>query len=183
MTFATPAHWWARPLNFLAKCQVKDINRQLGAGARFFDLRVGRNLMARHGLMKYDLSAYGALNLLNLYAETHPGENVCFRIVLEHARRPFYGEYLTRQFEAQARDILATYTSLKFCGAFRKWDWLCVVEPSYRVSYVSAYASYLGWKGFPYVPALYAKWRNRKTLKDNESVLDDNNKVLMVDFI
>lgn len=183
LTYAAPKHWWSRPFDFLAKCQDKDINAQLEAGVRYFDLRADSHVMAKHGLMKYGLSVYAAFNFLELYAETHPNENVCYRIVLEYSRKPFYSEYLTRQFEAKVQDILATYTALKFCGAFRKWDWLCVIEPAYKVSYVSAYSSFLGWRGFPYVPRLYAAWHNRNTLKDNKSVLDDNNKVLMMDFV
>lgn len=183
LTFAKPSRWWMRPFNFLAKCQDKDIEAQLKAGARYFDIRVDTHYYTRHGLMKYDYKIWQAFHLLELFAETHPSEVVCYRIILEYPCKPRYASYLTRHFENVVKDLQATYTHLKFCGAIRKWDWLHVAEPAYKVSLVDEYSSCKGWKGFPYIPSLYAKWRNRKSLKDNQSVLDDNNKVLLMDFI
>lgn len=172
-----------RPFNFLAKCQSKTIEEQLEKGVRYFDIRMKANsITAWHGLMQYNAYPYEMLNIISRYAINHPTEIVCYRIVLEETSRKHITDKINK-FAIIVDEIREMFPRLKFCGAFCKYKWTVIKEPVYKISFKNCYSSVLGWKGFPYIPYLYAKIHNEKFLKDNKSLVDDNNKVLMMDFI
>lgn len=58
MTYLPLKNWWLKPLNWIAKCQSKDLIDQLNCGAKMVDMRVYLNedghWAFKHGLIKYN---------------------------------------------------------------------------------------------------------------------------------
>lgn len=52
-TYLTPTKWWAKIINFAARCQSKTIDEQYKAGVRFFDIRI-KNLSLGTSAYAYD---------------------------------------------------------------------------------------------------------------------------------
>ena len=77
--------WWYKPFEFMAKCQDKDIESQLKAGVRYFDLRFNfhnNRLYGQHGFMVYDITISKVLEIFNNWTFINK-ENIYYRIILE----------------------------------------------------------------------------------------------------
>lgn len=186
LTYLPVKHWWMRPFNFVAKCQNKDILRQLSNGARIFDFRVRRSRknpfksIFAHGSMVYDLSLsefFGILKVLN-----YTTDPIYVRIMYESAFLDKYRDTTKQEadFCTLCVFIQNTYKNIKFFGGRRKYDWKLLYdfkteEPEFRDAYSSVECKWLSW--FPW---LYAKYINKK-INLNEYRNDD--KSILMDFI
>lgn len=77
--------WWFKPLEFISKCQNKDIESQLNAGVRYFDLRFNKykgKWYGSHGPMLYDITIDNVFDKLRTFTLKNK-ENVYFRILME----------------------------------------------------------------------------------------------------
>ena len=58
MTYLPLKNWWLKPLNWIARCQNKDIIDQLKSGVGMIDIRVSLNKnyhwIFKHGLIRYN---------------------------------------------------------------------------------------------------------------------------------
>lgn len=165
MTYLKPQKWYLYPFRFIARCQSKNIEKQYGAGARWFDLRIafkGNTPYFKHGLMDYKGNVYKILEYLNTK------EDVIVRILLEDDTN---GEIYSN-FCSTIEDI---YTNIKFVGGHRKSDWTQIYHFKRKVSYTMEewYASMPSnpkWYGI--YPRLYSLLKGRKNTDADYLLID-----------
>lgn len=191
---AYPCPWYLKPFGIFSKCQSKSVAGQLNSGVRFFDLRIkvrpDGGYCAAHGLMRYKTK--GLLYLMEVLSD-YAQRNSCdiyYRVMLEYNRKPKGCEKITSEFkdivkELRCRGVFSgVHEPPRFCGAYQKWDYACVVEPEYDLPLTHRYSSVLGWKRFIHcVPYLYAKMRNKKFREECKDILSSDNAVLLLDFV
>lgn len=186
LTYLPVKHWWMKPFNFIAKCQNKDILRQLANGVQIFDFRcrVSRKnpleFIFAHGSMVYQLSIsefFGILDALN--RNIGP---IYVRIMYESAFLDKYRDTTEQEnsFHILCRLIQNVYKNITFFGGKRKYDWKVLYdfrteEPEFRDAYSSVECKWLSW--FPW---LYAKYINKKINLDEYC---NNDKSILMDFI
>lgn len=186
LTYLPVKHWWARPFNFIAKCQSKDILQQLLSGVRIFDFRVRWDrknpfkFIFAHGSMVYDLSSsefWVILDVLN--RATGP---IYVRIMYESAFLDKYRDTTEQEtsFCTLCIFIQNIYKNIIFFGGRRKYDWKLLYdfkteEPEFRDAYSSVECKWLSW--FPW---LYAKYINKKINLDEYR---NDDKSILIDFI
>lgn len=192
-----PCPWYLRVFNIFAKCQSKTIAEQLDAGVRFFDLRVKAkadgSCRFAHGIVSYHANGlYSAVYELMDYMAHHAGETVYYRVMLEYNSEPKRREEIVRAFreavefckEQPLCSVLCPRP--RFCGAYQKWDYGCVVAPDEGcgLPITHKYSSCIGWRRFIHcVPYLYARRRNKGFKERYKDTLASNGAVLLLDFI
>lgn len=186
LTYLPVKHWWMKPFNFIAKCQNKDILRQLVNGVQIFDFRCRPSrknpleFVFAHGSMVYDLSPlefFGILEALNRDAGP-----IYVRIMYESAFLDKYRDTTEQEsrFYTLCAFIQNIYKNITFFGGRRKYDWKLLYdfkteEPEFRDAYSSVECKWLSW--FPW---LYAKYINKKINKDEYC---SDNKSILMDFV
>lgn len=186
-TFRRPIKWWMRLLNFMGRCQNKNIQDQIKSGITLFDLRIrfhGYTPHIHHGAIDYGIISY-----YDLYEIYSLGYGV--RILLEsnagmkdQARQ----ESLFIQFCKSLTEV--SYPGLKLYGGQRKYDWKKIVnlpEPPIIDKYSSTTSLFESDSKFlkvidDWIPILYASLRNKKNLEEYEKS-GDTNHYFMYDFV
>jgi hypothetical protein len=117
--------WWFAPLNFMAKCQSKNIEQQLAAGVRYFDIRLnkdGSTWYGAHGPMLYNITIDEVLTKLRAFAEANKA-HIYYRILHEDE---FNRDASLTQFISIIEGKLANYTSqymhIHFIGLKSQWS-------------------------------------------------------------
>lgn len=186
LTYLPVKHWWMKPFNFIAKCQNKDILRQLSNGIQIFDFRCRPSrknpseFIFAHGSMVYQLSVLEFFEILDaLNRNTGP---IYVRIMYESAFLDKYRDTTEQEnsFYTLCAIIQNMYKNITFFGGRRKYDWKLLYdfkteEPEFRDAYSSVECKWLSWW-----PWLYAKYINRKINK--AEYINSNDNILM-DFI
>lgn len=174
--------WWMRPLNFIAKCQNKNIHKQYDMGVRMFDLRLRwdkdfEEFITAHGIVTYKDSYKVDLNLLNLITG-NVKQPVYIRVLLEDSGR----EDITIDgyFALLCRDLQKKFEKLTFIGGWparKRWRQKLFDFGTEEPSIDEQHASVSG-KWWQLVPERWAKENNKRVLEEGT-----NSKFLMLDFI
>lgn len=108
--------WWLRPFAFMGRCQSKTIQEQFEAGARLFDLRIGRNYMqVKHGIFRYENNYEADL----AYLDKQPYK-VFVRVVLE-VMKPTYAD--KELFAAVCGALSCDFPGITFFGSWAKGEY------------------------------------------------------------
>lgn len=174
--------WWMRPLNFIARCQSKNIPQQYGAGARMFDLRLRWNkkekqFNASHGIVTYNFGFFVDLDGLNIITKKE-GQPIYIRVLLEDSGREDFS--VDAEFAMLCYRLQREFKNLTFIGGWparKRWRQRLfnfgTKEPSIDEQHVS-----VSGKWWQFVPYQWAKENNERVLKE-----ETNSKFLMLDFI
>lgn len=186
LTYLPVKHWWMKPFNFIAKCQNKDILRQLSNGVQIFDFRCRpsrKNPLAfvfAHGSMVYQLSVLEFFEILD--ALNRNTGTIYVRIMYESAFLDKYRDTAEQEnsFYVLCGIVQNMYKNITFFGGRRKYDWKLLYdfkteEPEFRDAYSSVECKWLSWW-----PWLYAKYINHKINKAEYINSNDN---ILIDFI
>lgn len=165
MTYLSPAKWWMKIFNFVAKCQNKTLQKQLNLGIRNFDIRIDfdkhGNPRFAHGLIKYKVDddktgIYPYFDLLNSYG------NCTVRIILEVSKYDKLVEKKTKWFIELVKYLVNKYKCIEFYGSNRKYDWKVLVPNINKttIEYVQYVGSMDGLWIYKIYPRLYAMTHN-----------------------
>lgn len=165
-TYFKPKKWWAKLINWTAKCQKKTLQEQYEEyGARLFDLRVwydkNLNIMFPHGIVDYKVSAEEIHSLLQYLNDK--GDCVV-RVILEEnnsRKKKSYAERNENLFASFCDTLEKTYTGIQFFGGLRKWDWKILYEFKMNYPDIREYNKSGLW------PWWGAFWGNKKNMKNH----------------
>ena len=116
--------WWARPFNFISKCQSLTVWQQYDLGVRYFDIRIwwsGNRLISKHGLAKYDVDVLSVLDFLN-----SKNDKVRVRLVLEDTFA--FGKNYDSRFVAFVNEVVKKYENVTFLCGVKKSTWAKLVD-------------------------------------------------------
>lgn len=168
--------WWARPFNFISKCQSMSIQEQYDFGVRYFDIRIwfkGEKVISRHGLAFYDIDVYDVLDYLNTKSET------VVKLVLENWREKDC-RYDDR-FISFVEEVVKNYPNIKFVGGIKKIPWTRIVPKLSDVPVRDCFEKFGDDKNEIYCPKWNALHKNRYHWQIANWAHDD--KYNMFDFI
>lgn len=179
--------WWMRPLNFIAKCQNKNIPKQYDMGVRMFDLRLRwdkdcEEFVTAHGIVTYSSFYWVDLDGLNITAEIEK-QPIYVRVLLEDSGK----EDVTIDgcFALLCRDLQREFKNLTFIGGWparKRWRQKLfdfgTEEPSIDEQHVS-----VSGKWWQFIPERWAKKNNKRVIIIKEEVETIKSDFLMLDFI
>lgn len=182
-TYLKPRQWYAKPFNFMAKCQNDDIRTQYEKhGARCFDLRIRLNTKDNtttiaHGMAEYDLTwkqLEEQLEFLN------GKEDAKVRVLHETRNKRQHTEERIKHFQKRCRELEENYKDITFFGGENLTDWtkdytFKKQEPTYIEKHgsVSKLKYAIGW-----FPLLYAKLFNKRNKQKQYK-----EEIILLDFI
>lgn len=188
-------HPWLQTFyNIFSKCQSKSLPEQAKSGVRFFDIRVrmenNGQYTISHGLVDYEIGELGLhfiLGVLKTYTtKTSP---IYFRILLEYNIEPDQSMLIIQKFQKLVNEACKGLVDDSFrCTDIRcKWNWASIEVdfPLTNIPQVHIYSSVQpGWKKCLWcIPWLYAIIHNRWIKKKYKDVIEDENRILVLDFV
>lgn len=176
MSYLPVKNKWLKLVNKLfAQCQNKDIDDQIDAGVRCFDLRVyldkDKHWKFAHGLINYDGDDIDAVvSHLSFVIK-----DKCYvRIILEKE----YNNDDSIEFQKLCTYLEHTYDNIIFIGGYRKKDWKLLYDFNNYVfditQYVGSMASDAKWyeKFMPFMYAKRCNHINKLNLKQGINLFD-----------
>lgn len=174
--------WWMRPLNFIAKCQDKQIFQQYHSGARMFDLRLRwdkkeKQFYVSHGIVTYESLLFIDLECLKFIADKEK-QSVFVRVLLEDSGREDFT--VDAEFAMLCYRLQREFSNLIFIGGWparKRWRQKLfnfgTKEPSIDEQHVS-----VSGRWWQFVPYRWARGNNERVLEEGT-----NSEFLMLDFI
>ena len=165
-------------VNFITKCQSKDIATQLELGAEIFDLRlrfVNGDWRVAHGATTYGTLPTKELKLIDK-------RGLYCRVLLEYNKEPDDVDWICIRFDVLCRRLVEAFPNIKFFGGNCKWRWSKVVHDFGRKppKFIDAYSSMADKnKVNDLWPWLWAKHHN----KEYKATFADTDDTLLMDFI
>ena len=192
MSYRKLKQFWAKLIQFIARCKSDDYKKQYELGAKGFDLRLfwdkDDKLEFRHGIVSYNADD---IDEILEYANEH---GIYLRIMLEirdyNVNKIDNLDELKQKFIDFCTQIEAKYPSIKFYGGKTVNDWKTIYEFKNKpdIKEVSLYSSVTSLfnsnsKFLRIIDDLctwiYARLRNKK----NINAYKDSDCTLVVDFI
>ena len=179
-SFLPPRKWWLKPFAFIAKCQNKNIFKQLSVyNVKCFDLRARFNkkgeIVISHGFMEYKYSKeelFHDLTLLN--------NNECLLRILHEVRiKKQYTKESTEKFIALCEEIQAKFPKIKLWCGRNLYNWSVDYDFPYKPSCEEKYSSVCKPRYIDdWFPWVYAKLNNKKNLKKGTT-----SDILLIDYV
>lgn len=179
--------WWMRPLNFIARCQNKNIHKQYDMGVRMFDLRLRWDkefeaFITAHGIVTYRDFYMTDLGVLD-YTAKKEKQPIYIRVLLEDSGRE--DQTIDGNFALLCRDLQKEFKNLIFIGGWparKRWRQKLfdfgTEEPSIDECHVS-----VSGKWWQFIPYRWAKKNNKRVRIIKEEVEIIKSDFLMLDFI
>ena len=187
MTYLKPHKWWMKLINFTAKCQDINIEKQFELGVRFFDMRVrlvGDKLTLAHGIVEYNVDPLIMATTLIILANVYPEEQIYCRVMSED-------NFMSKKQRIKQDLAFISYCddlkerikdmpkNLHFVGGCRKTDWVCIApfeerQPSMEGCHASVGKNLIGYIW----PWFYSKLHNKAAHK-----CGTEKDVFMLDFV
>lgn len=169
------------------RCQEVGYIAQYTFGVRCFDVRVKFDTkkkvnfheLERVQIVHNNITYQGGWNELNRFF-TFVADDCWVRLILDIRKKPKDAEKQQELF-VRLIDYARNTLHIKIAEAIVYWDWSYEVSPKLKIT--ENHASVTNNVGIFKTPRKYAKKNNAKILADNKAIAENENEVLLIDFV
>ena len=211
-TYLKPRKWYHYICIPFARCQNKNINKQIEEGIQIFDIRVrfdkNGNVIVCHGLFEVKLEvpikqSNGSYKLMSkidsnefinylLSIADSKDKEIYFRLVLEISKKDRYQELMFQYFCEIFFERIKTNYRINLLCCVRKFDWKCLFDTTkishlVEFQHISSYPAYkesIKPRFYERIcPWLYAKRTNKKYKYNFKQGLYNHYDYVSYDFV
>lgn len=165
-----------------AKCQEVNFEEQYNLGVRCFDVRI-KFEKGQPKIVHNNVDYKGGKEVLDsLYSFMNEKKDCYLRLLLDVRKKPKDADTLVSYFNQYILYIKTQFPNIKWAEAITYWDWNRLVANK-ELSIYEVHASVVGEVGITKKPIDYAKKNNTYNRSYFKDVLENDNMILLIDFV